>query len=638
MDGNHAALSILTRLVDGLCGYPITPSTPIAEDFAKASAEGQKNLFGTELMYFQPSDELSAIAAVEAMACQGGRYVDNTSSQGLVLKTKNLFSVAGKRLPVVMTVMAREVNKGSLSIHCGHNDFYGVRNTGWAQLVAKDNQEFHDLLPIAFKTAELRQVMLPFMVIGDGFIKSHALENIELLSDEFLKYFVAPPNRLYQPDFEQRYLTGTFTDTDLTMEGQVAQDFAYRFIKRGVIAAMDVMNQVLNTNHRVVECYRTEDAEMVVVILGSAAGVIKDVVDYYRDVEGLKVGVVRPVLFNPPCYEEIAFGVRNAKVITVMERAGMAHNQLLLADLQAALQLSQRAYHEGRDEHKIYARDYMPTLLHGVYGLGSKDFNKYDAAAVIENMRACLEKKRDNFIRDFFSGIEGPYTLKPAQLPNYKDRELGLTFIGIGAEGVKTALETAAVIYAEDGCNGKRYIQSGARYGAARKGAPIFMNLRISSVPIRNSSELTEHDVLAFFNEKFLSGEILREYVGRMNQNGLLVVNSSRTKADILASFPTEMRQRIADKNIKVISVDATQAALKHLQRNLPGAMMLGLINNETGIFTPDAFEKRFKSIMKEKLGAKKGFEIIDSNIALLKEGFQKASTDPIEGICDFAE
>jgi pyruvate-ferredoxin/flavodoxin oxidoreductase len=637
LDGNHAALSILTRLVDGLCGYPITPSTPIAEDFAKAASTGKKNLFGTELMYFQPSDELSAIAAVEAMACQGGRYVDNTSSQGLVLKTKNLYSVAGKRLPAIMTVMAREVNKGSLSIHCGHNDFYGVRNTGWAQLVSENNQELHELLPIAFKTAELRQVMLPFMVIGDGFIKSHALENIKLLSDDFLKYFVGPPNRLYQPDFEQRYLTGTFTDTDLTMEGQVAQDLAYRFVKRGVIAAMNVMNQILETNLKVVECYRTDDAEMVVVVLGSAAGVLKDVVDYYRDVHGVKIGVVRPVLFNPPCYEEIAFGVRNAKVITVMERTGMVHNQLLLADLQVALQLSQRAYREGKDEHKLYARDDMPTLLHGVYGLGSKDFNKYDAAAVIENMRGCLERKRDDFIRDFYSGIDGPYTLGPAALPDYKDRELGLTFIGIGAEGVKTALETAAVIYAEESCNGRRYIESGAKYGAARKGAPVFMNLRISASPIRNASELTEQDVLAFFNEKFLSGEILRDYVGGLNQSGLLVINSPRTADEILETFPAEMRRRIADKNIKVIAVDATQAALKHLKKNLPGAVMLGLINKETGIFTPEAFEARFTSIMKEKLGAKKGIEIIDSNVALLREGVEKASADPIEGICSFA-
>jgi pyruvate-ferredoxin/flavodoxin oxidoreductase len=639
MDGNHAALSILTRVVDGLCGYPITPSTPIAEDFAKAAAQGHKNMFGTELMYFQPSDELSAITAVEAMACQGGRYVDNSSSQGLVLKTKNLFSVAGKRLPVVMTIMAREVNKGSLSIHCGHTDFYGVRNTGWAQLIAGDNQELHDLMPVAFKTAELRQVMLPCMVIGDGFIKSHALENVKLLSDDFLKYFVGPSNRLYQPDFENRTLTGTFTDVELTMEGQVAQDLAYRFIKRGLIASMNVMNTIMGTNLKAVECYRTEDAEMVVVIMGSAAGVVKDVVDYYRDVKGLKVGVVRPVLFNPPCYQELAYGIRNAKVITVLERSGMAHNQLLLADIQDALLISLRAGREGREEHKIYGRTDIPTLLHGVYGLGSKDFNKYDVAAVLENMEACYQKKtREHFLRDFFSGIEGPYTLSPKPLPGYEERELGMTFIGIGAEGVKTALETAAVIYAESSGNGQKFIQSGARYGAARKGAPIFMNLRISSNPIRNASELTEHDVLAFFNDKFLSGEILRDYVGVLNENGLLVVNSSKTAEEIIDSFPTEMQELVARRKIRVISLDATQAALKHLKRNLPGAMIIGLINGETRILSSDAFEKKFEIILKQKLGAKKGLQIVESNIALLREGARHVSSTPDQGVEMFAK
>ncbi len=628
MDGNHAALSILTRLVDGLCGYPITPSTPIAEDFAKAASQGQKNIFGTELMYFQPSDELSAIVAVEAMASQGGRYADNSSSQGLVLKTKNLFSVAGKRLPVIMSIMAREVNKGSLSIHCGHDDFYGVRNTGWVQMVAGDNQELHDLLPVALKTAELRQVMLPCMVIGDGFIKSHALENVNLLSDAFLEYFVGPPNRLYQPDFVQKTLTGTFTDVDLTMEGQIAQDHAYRFVKRGLIAAMNVMNQITGSDLKAVECYRTEDAEMVVVILGSAVGVVKDVVDYYRDVKGFKVGVVRPVLFNPPCHQELAYGVRNAKVITVLERTGMAHNQLLLADIQAALQISLRAGREGRKEHKIYGRMDMPTMLHGVYGLGSKDFNKYDAAAVVENMWECFQKKsREHFLRDFFVGIEGPYTLAPKPLPEYEDRELGMTFIGIGAEGVKTALETAAVIYAESGDNGKRHIQSGARYGAARKGAPVFMNLRISSSPIRNASELTEYEVLAFFNDKFLSGEILRDYLGGLKENGLLVVNSSTKADELINSFSPEMQQLISERKIKVISTDATRSALKRLRRNLPGAMLLGLINGETGILPADVFEKKFESILEKKLGPKKGREIVDANMALLKEGLGLATS-----------
>lgn len=621
MDGNRAALSILTRVVDGLCGYPITPSTPIAEDFARAAANGVTNLFGHELMYFQPSDELSAITAVEAMASQGGRYVDNSSSQGLVLKTKNLFSVAGKRLPVVMTVMAREVNKGSLSIHCGHTDFYGVRNTGWGMLVAENNEELHELLPIAFKVSELRQAMLPCMVIGDGFIKSHALENVRELSDEFLRTFVGPPNRLYQPNFDHPTLMGTFTDTDLTMEGQVAQDLAYRFLKKGFIVAMNVMNEILGTNLKVVENYRTEDADMVIAVLGSAAGVMKDVVDYYRSVRGWKVGVVRPVLFSPPCYEELAFGVRNAKVITVLERSGMAHNQLLLADIQAALQISHRAGREGREAHQVYGREDMPTLLHGVYGLGSKDFHKYDAGAVVENMRACLDKNRGTFHRDFFVGIEGPYTLRPERLPDYPERELGMTFVGVGAEGVKTALETAAHIYAENSSDGCKYVQSGARYGAARKGAAVFMNLRISDHPIRNSSELTEHDVLAFFNEKFLLDEILREYVGGLKQGGLFIINSPHSTEHLLATFSQPVQASIRERRIKVAAFDATHAAMTHLNKNLPGAAILGLINKEIGILEEAEFEKRFEKILQTKLARKKGREVIDANLALLRHG-----------------
>ena len=631
MDGNHAVLSVLTRLVDGLCGYPITPSTPVAEEFSKAASNGVRNIFGHELMYFQPSDELSAIAAVEAMASQGGRYVDNTSSQGLVLKTKNLFSVAGKRLPVIMSVMAREVNKGSLSIHCGHTDFYGVRNTGWAQLVSCDNQELHDLLPIAFKVAELRQVMLPCMVIGDGFVKSHALENIKERSDEFLRYFVGFPNRLYQPRFGQSTLVGTFTETELTMEGEISQDFAYRFLKRAYIAAMNAMNRILGTNLQVVENYRTEDAEMVVVIMGSGAGVVKDVVDYYRDVKGLKVGVVRPVLFSPPSYEEIAYGMRNAKAVTVLERSGMAHNQLLLSDVQAALQISMRAGREGSAAHQVYSREDMPAVLHGVYGLGSKDFNKHDAAAVIENMHSCLERHRDRFYRDFFLGVEGPYTLRPQPLPDYKERELGMTFIGIGAEGVKTALETAAYIYSEGG-EGCKFIQSGARYGAARKGGAIFMNLRISDYPIRNSSELTERDVLVFFNEKFLLGQILREYVGGLKEKGLFIVNSPKSAEELLASFPEQILTIIRERQIHLLAIDATSAALKHLNRNLPGAAILGLINKHMGILNEKDFEERVGNIFLGKLGKKKGLEVIESNLALLRYGASLAGSTASAG------
>jgi len=523
LDGNQAALSIFTRLVDGFCGYPITPSTPLAESFSRAASSGQKNIFGHDLMYLQPNNELSAMAAVEAMACQGGRYVDNTSSQGLVLKTKNLFSVAGKRLPVVMTVMAREVNKGSLSIHCGHTDFYGVRNAGWTQLVSVNNQELHELLPIAFKVAELRQVMLPAMVIADGFIKSHALENIRELSDEFLSYFVGPPNRFYQGDFDNNpALLGSFTDTDLTMEGQIAQDFAYRFYKKAVIAAMNVMNRILGTNLKVVENYRTDDADMAIVVLGSAVGVVKDVVDYYRASNGWKIGVVRPVLFTPPCYAELAFGLRNAKAITVLERSAVAHNRLL-------------------------------------------------------------------------------------------------------GEDVRAALETSALICAEDSGAGHKYVQSGARYGASRKGAAIFMNLRISSDAIQNSSQTTENDVVAFFNETFLSGQILYEYVGGLKERGLVVVNPGRKAEEVIASLPKAMKDIITGRNIRMVTVNATKSALKHLKKNLPGAAIAGIINRELNILPEDEFERRFTKILEKKIGTKKGQEAILSNLSLLRDGIAGA-------------
>jgi len=629
LDGNHAALSIVTRLVDGLCGYPITPSTPLAESFARAASLGQKNLFGHEIMYLQPNDELSAIVAAEAMACQGGRFVDNTSSQGLVLKTKNLFSVAGKRLPVIMTIMAREINKGSLSIHCGHTDFYGVRNVGWPQLVSANNQELHELLPVAFKVSELRQVMLPCMVIADGFIKSHSLENIRELSDEFLTYFVGPSNRLHQGDFDDKpALTGTFTDTDLTMESQIAQDFAYRFYKKATIAAMNMMNHILNTNLKVVENYRTEDADMVIVILGSSAGVVKDVIDYYRSMRGWKIGMVRPVLFTPPCYEELAFGLRHAKVVTVLERSAVVHNQPLATDIQTALQMSLPAGQSGSTDERLYGHTQMPAVLHGVYGVGSKDFNKYDVAAVVENMATHLSQKGEPVQKDFYIGVEGPYTLKPAPLSDYKDREVAMTFIGVGAEGVKTSLETSALIYAEESGSGHTYVQSGARYGAARKGVAIFMNLRISPTPILNSSQATENDVVAFFNETFLSGQILQEYLSGLKEQGLLVVNTLKSAQELISSLPADIKSLIGKRRIRVVTVNATQAALKYLKKNLPGAAIVGLINKELQILPEEEFEARFTKILEKKIGTKKGRETIDFNIALLRDGITLANTD----------
>ncbi len=262
--------------------------------------------------------------------------------------------------------------------------------------------------------------------------------------------------------------------------------------------------------------------------------------------------------------------MRNAKMIT-RPGAGRHGPQPAAAGGRAGLAADLPAGRPGGQKGAPHLRPRRHAhLFHGVYGLGSKDFNKYDAAAVVENMLSCYEKKR-RFFRDFYVGIEGPLTLRPAPLSGYTEREMGMTFIGVGAEGVKTALESAALIYAQESGTGRKFIQSGARYGAARKGAPVFMNLRISSQPIRNSSELTERDVLAFFNEKFLSDQILKEYVGGLKENGLLVINTTKSWKEIMATFPDQVQSLIKYRHIKIVTLDGTKAAMTHLNRNLPG-------------------------------------------------------------------
>ena len=410
----------------------------------------------------------------------------------------------------------------------------------------------------------------------------------------------------------------------MTMEGQIVQDFAYRFYKKAVIAAMNVMNRILGTNLKVVENYRTEDADMAIVVLGSAVGVVKDVVDYYRAAKAGKSAWCARSSSPRPATRSWPYGMRNAKAITVLERSAVAHNRLLGEDVRAALEISMRASREG-GQMKCYSRTEAPSVLHGVYGLGSKDFNKYDVAAVIENMALALNKKGAPVQRDFYVGVEGPYSLKPAALDDYQDKEVAMTFIGVGAEGVKTSLETSALIYAEDSGAGHKYVQSGARYGASRKGAAIFMNLRISSDTIQNSSQTTENDVVAFFNETFLSGQILNEYVGGLKERGLLVVNTGRKAEEVIAALPKAMKDIITGRNIRVVTVNATRSALKHLKKNLPGAAIAGIINRELNILPEDEFERRFTKILEKKIGTKKGQEAILSNLSLLRDGIEGA-------------
>lgn len=599
-DGNAAVVNVLKRLVTGLVGYPITPSTPVAEGMAKAYSDGTINVFGEKMFYFQPESELGAMAFLEGAACQGGRFADNTSSQGLTYKIKNMFSVAGKRLPVLMTVQTREVNKGSLSIHNSHTDLYAARGTGWILLMSSNNQEMHNLIPLTFKTIEQRQIMLPAIVAGEGFLKSHSIENIKVLSDEFLRYFVGPPNRLFQPDFENPVLMGTFTDINVTMPTQIKQDIAIRNVKKYFKATMAIMNEILGTNLDVVENYRTEDAEFTIVMMGAGSETMKDVVDYYRD-KGVAVGLVRPVLFYPPCIEEIAYGIQNSKVITVIEKVAEANERYLYRDVNEACKILNS----------------NPKILSGIYGLGNQNLSIDDCCGLIENMIS--EKKLDKF----FVGITGTNCIEPVRKDDFISKEVGMTFIGIGAEGVKTSQETLAKIIAKSG----KYVQTSAKYGASRKGGMVVMNARVSDEPIRNCSNLTEVEILSIFNDKYFVDNSLLPFIKSLKPGGYLIINTIKTFKEIFNTTTEEIQNIFNEFKFNIVLLDATTHVLKVLKRNLPGTPILGVINKLTKILPEDEFISIFEKELKSKFKEKKS-HLVAKNLTLLNIPFDMISAN----------
>ena len=598
-DGNSATVNVLKRTVTGLVGYPITPSTPIAEGMAKAYADGFVNAFGERIFYFQPESELGAMAFLEGAASQGGRYADNTSSQGLTYKYKNMYSVAGKRLPVVMTMQTRELNKGSLSIHNGHADLYAARGAGWLQFMSSNNQELHYLIPLAFKAIEQRQLMLPAIVAGEGFLKSHSIENIKIVSDEFLKYFLGDPNRLFQPDFNNPVLMGTFTDIGTTMSTQMKQDMALLNAKKYVKAAMGVMNAILGTELDVVEDYYASESEYVVVCLGAAAGTMKEAIDYYRS-KGVSVGLLRPVLFFPVCTEEIARGIQNAKVVSVLEKTALANERYLLRDVKHA------AYNERT------GRSFNPVITSGIYGIGSQDFSIEDCFAVIENM---LSKKPAGI---YGLGIKGPQMLDKVVHDDFTESEVGLAFIGVGAEGVKTAQETLAKIIAKAG----KYVQTSARYGASRKGGMVVMNARVSTKPIRICSDVSKVETLAVFNDKYLLDNSLMNFIKGVKAGGYLLLNTVKSYDEVKLQATVEVRELLENASFNLVLLDATGASVAQLKRNLPGTPILGAINRIIELLPGAEFNKAFRSELAGKFSGHKA-KLVDINMELLEVPYE---------------
>ena len=254
----------------------------MAAIYQAAVADGKHDLWGTHLRFLEPESEHSSASAAEGFALAGGRVTNFTAGQGLILMKEVLYVITGKRLPIVFHVGARALTSQALNIHAGHDDVYGVADTGWGILFARNVQQAADLTAIARRVAEETQT--PFLVCQDGFLTTHTLENTRLPEDELLRQFVGDPRQHIRDLFDpaEALMSGVVQNQDSYMKGRIGQRAFTDTIPGDLRRVMDEWTALTGRRYAPIETYRCEDAEHIVVAMGTIADSLVDVVDHFR--------------------------------------------------------------------------------------------------------------------------------------------------------------------------------------------------------------------------------------------------------------------------------------------------------------------------------------------------------------------
>jgi pyruvate ferredoxin oxidoreductase alpha subunit len=384
--GNEACANALRQVNPDVCGiYPITPQTDMMQRFASFISDGKVD---TEAILVE--SEHSSMSACIGAAAAGGRVITATSSQGLALMWEMLFIAAGDRLPIVMPVVNRALS-APLNIHGDHSDAMGARDTGWIQLWSENAQEAYDNTIQAFRIAEHMDIRLPVMVCLDGFIISHSIERLEYLEDQEVKDFVGPfKNFLPLLDLDKPKSYGPLILTDLYHEYKRAQHEVMTKVKDVVLDVAKDFEKLSGRKYGIFETYRLEDADIAIVILNSAAGTTKDVIDEFRD-KGIKAGLLKPRLFRPFPYTEIADALKHAKAVCVMDRAdSFGGYGPLFMEVSSAL----------------YQADKKPLMMNKIYGLGGRDYLPSHAAQVLSELNEIAKSGSVKTIKEYIGARE----------------------------------------------------------------------------------------------------------------------------------------------------------------------------------------------------------------------------------------
>ena len=602
--------------------YPITPSTAMGVAYQVNHANGMKNVWGTPINWVQMESEHSAATACEGYAVAGGRVTNFTSGQGLILMKEVLYTISGKRLPVVFEIGARALTSHSLNVHAGHDDVFGCTDVGWGMLFAQNAQEAGDLSLIARRAAE--DSFTPFMNIQDGFLTTHTIENVLFPEPELIKQFLGDPRQkirsLFNPDTP--LMSGVVQNQDSYMSGKVAQRHFYDTVRPNLRKAFDEYAELTGRRYDFIQTHQMEDADYAIVAIGSTAETAQVTLDHLRSL-GHKVGSVHVTSYRPFPGPELVEALKNVKAFSVIERLDipLGEDNPLTTEIQAAFA---KAVMGSEGYPKL---DRIPTIYSGVAGLGSRDVTPGHMVSVVENM---VEGNK----RFFSLGIDHNSQLPEADEPDVRPAgSFSIRGHSVGGFGSVTTNKIIATIL---GDTFGLKVQASPKYGSEKKGLPTNTYLTCTREGrIGTHSELVQVDFVPLMDPN--TWNMGNPLVG-LQDNGILFQHTRvEDPQEFWNSLPDWAKYFIKEHNIQVYGVDTIRIAHDacksdpSLVQRFQGIVLLGVFlkltpfQAEAGLNDDALFDEVRKPI--KKYFGKKGDKVVEDNLNAARMGFNQVVT-----------
>lgn len=597
IDGNAAAANIAYMFNEVAMIYPITPSSPMAENCDQYLFDGKKNIFGNPLLIRQMQSEAGVAGALHGSLTAGALTTTFTSSQGLLLMIPNMYKIAGEGLPTVFYVAARSLATHALNIFCDYGDVYACLKTGFNIINCSSVQEVNDIA-IAAQLASLKS-STPFICFFDGFRTSHELNTIyqtdlsdllKVVNFDDINHFKQRAMNNHSP-----FSGGTNQNPDVFMQNRMLALDNYKQVLDDVKFALNKQKEITGRSYDTIEFYGNPNAKDVVVAMGSSTDVLRLAEEQYKG----KVGIIKVRLLKP--FDEETFikklpkGVKN---ITILERNLDVNGvDTLSSFVMSALQ-----------KHGLNVNCYT-----GTYGLGGKEFTPDMAMAVFDNMTG---RKKNNFSVGIYDDVSQT-SLEVKE--DYVDKisDFSMRLYGLGSDGSVSSVKNTIKILGEETTS---YMQGYFDYDSKKSGSLTISHMRSSFLPINAPFNPSEVDLVVCNNIAYLEKYNITACA---KKNGTLLINSCYDEETLNRKMTDEIKADIINKNLTVYSIDANKIALENGLGGKINTIMQTALFKITNIIPFDVAEQNIRKTI-EKTYMKKGQKVVDANLNAISNTIDK--------------